>query len=119
MRRLLLPTPAFSRFHVTTDWRRFTIVLMIKRFRHKGLERLFAKGDASGVNPQFVAKLRRMLTLLNDSAGPGGMYLPNYRLHPLKGDRKGQWAVWVSGNWRLTFTFDGEDASDVDLDDYH
>lgn len=121
MRHLLLPTPLLrlGRFQVTTNRRRFTIVSMIKRFRHKGLERLFTKGDASGVNPQFVAKLRRMLALLNESAEPGGMNLPNYRLHPLKGDRKGQWAVWVSGNWRLIFAFDGEDASDVDLDDYH
>jgi toxin HigB-1 len=92
---------------------------MIKRFRHKGLERFFTKGDTSGINPQFAAKLRRMLVLLNESAEPAGMNLPNFRLHPLKGDRKGQWAVWVSGNWRLIFTFDGDDASDVDLDDYH
>jgi toxin HigB-1 len=44
---------------------------------------------------------------------------PGYGLHPLKGDRKGQWAVWVSGNWRLVFAFDGEDATDLDLIDYH
>jgi toxin HigB-1 len=92
---------------------------VIRRFRHKGLERFFAKGDASGINPQFAAKLRRMLMLLNDSKEPAGMNLPGFRLHPLKGARKGQWAVWVSGNWRLVFTFEGEDAFDVDLTDYH
>jgi proteic killer suppression protein len=92
---------------------------MIKRFRHKGLERLFSQGNASGVNAQFAPKLRRMLKVLNDSKEPGGMNLPGYKLHPLHGERKGEWAVWVSGNWRLVFEFEGEDASNVDLVDYH
>ena len=92
---------------------------MIKRFRHKGLERLFSKGDTSGINPQFAAKIRRMLKVLNDGTGPLGMSIPNYRLHQLKGDRQRQRAVWVSGNWRIVFTFDGEDATGVDLVDYH
>jgi toxin HigB-1 len=92
---------------------------MIKSFRHKGLERLFKQGNAKGVNAQFVPKLRRMLKVLNDSREPQGMNLPSYRLHLLHGDRKGQWAVWVSGNWRLVFAFEGEDAAHVDLVDYH
>ena len=92
---------------------------MIRRFRHKGLERFFTTGDTSGINAQFAKKLRRMLLLLDESTQPEGMNIPSYKLHPLKGDRKGQWAVWVSGNWRLIFTFEGEHASDVDLDDYH
>lgn len=92
---------------------------MIQRFRHKGLERFFASGDTSGINAQQAARLRRLLTSLNISAGPEGMKLPGYRLHQLRGDRRGQWAVAVSGNWRLVFAFDGEDATDVDLVDYH
>jgi len=92
---------------------------MIARFRHKGLERLFVSGDPSGVNPQFAAKLRRMLILLDRSKDPSGLNLPGYRLHQLRGDRRGQWAVWVSGNWRLVFAFAGEHATDVDLLDYH
>ncbi len=92
---------------------------MIKRFRHSGLERLFRTGDTSGVNPQHAARLRRLLTSLNASTGPSGMALPGYRLHPLRGDRKGEWAVSVSGNWRLVFEFEGEDAIGVDLVDYH
>jgi proteic killer suppression protein len=92
---------------------------MIRRFRHKGLERFFRDGDTSGINAQFAAKLRRQLTQLNASSGPAGMNLPGYKLHQLKGDRRGSWAVWVSGNWRLVFVFDGADASDVDLVDYH
>jgi proteic killer suppression protein len=92
---------------------------MIRSFRHKGLQRFFETGDTRGVNPQHAAKLRRLLAVLNTAAGPHNMNQPNYRLHPLQGERKGQWAVWVSGNWRLVFGFDGGDAVDVDLVDYH
>jgi proteic killer suppression protein len=95
------------------------IGIVIKRFRHRGLERLFTAGSARGVNPQFADKLRRMLKVLNDSREPQGMNLPNYRLHALHGDRKGQWAVWVSGNWRLVFEFEDDNATNVDLVDYH
>jgi proteic killer suppression protein len=92
---------------------------MIIRFRHRGLERLFSTGDISGVSGQYAKRLRRMLTILHESTGPQGMNLPGFRLHPLTGDLKGLWAISVSGNWRLVFRFDGEDATDVDLIDYH
>ena len=92
---------------------------MIQRFRHKGLEGLFTTGDTSGVNPQLANKLRRMLILLDKGKDPSALNMPGYRLHPLKGDRKGQWAASVSGNWRLIFEFDGEHATNVDLVDYH
>lgn len=92
---------------------------MITRFRHKGLERLFTNGDVSGINPQFAPKLRRMLILLDRSKDPSALNLPGYRLHQLRGDRAGQWAASVSGNWRLIFEFDGEHATNVDLVDYH
>jgi toxin HigB-1 len=92
---------------------------MILRIRHKGLDRFFRTGNASGIDPQLAAKLRRMLTVLDASGGPEDMNKPGYRLHQLKGDRKGQWAVWVSGNWRLVFAFADRDATDIDLVDYH
>ena len=92
---------------------------MIKGFRHKGLEHFFATGTTKGINAQHAAKLRRLLTALHMAEGPENMNQPGYRLHPLHGDRKGQWAVWVSGNWRLVFEFDGTDAVSVDLVDYH
>lgn len=92
---------------------------MIWQFRHKGLERLFARGDASGVNPQFAAKLRRTLILLDRGKDPAALNIPGYRLHQLKGGRRGQWSVTVSGNWRLVFEFAGEHATNVDLVDYH
>ena len=92
---------------------------MIKRFRHKGLETLFLTGSAKGVDPQLAGKLRRMLALLHGGPLPEAMRLPGYRLHELKGERKGAWAAWVSGNYRLTFRIDSGDADDVDFEDYH
>ena len=92
---------------------------MIKRFRHKGLEALFRTGSTKGVNPQTAPKLRRALLRLSDGPLPEAMALPGYRLHPLKGDREAVWSVWVTGNYRLTFEIDGEDATNVDLEDYH
>jgi proteic killer suppression protein len=92
---------------------------MIKSFRHKGLRRFFETGDISGINPHFAAKLRRQFIVLNASDAPSGMNMPGYRLHPLSGDRGGQWAVWVSCNWRLIFAFEGSSAIDIDLVDYH
>ena len=73
----------------------------------------------SGINAQHAVRLRRILTSLNISAGPVDMNLPGYRLHRLRGDREGQWAVSVTGNWRLVFEFQGENATSVDLVDYH
>jgi toxin HigB-1 len=92
---------------------------VVQRFRHRGLERFFQSGDTSGINAQHAARLRRLLTSLNTSTGPAGMNLPGYRLHRLRGDRAGQWAVSVSGNWRLVFEFEDQDATNVDLVDYH
>jgi len=92
---------------------------MIRTFNHKGLARFFAKGDHRGIPAQSAARLERMLDRLDASGSPGDMDVPGYRLHPLKGERAGEFAVSVSGNWRITFRFDGEDAVDVNLEDYH
>lgn len=92
---------------------------MIKSFRSKALKRFWNKDDASGLNPAWVGKIERQLDALNAAAEPADMDLPSFRFHPLKGDRKGDYAISVSGNWRLTFSFDGTDAINVDLEDYH
>ena len=92
---------------------------MIIRFRHKGLERLFASGDTRGVSAQQAKRLRRLLASLSTATSPLNMNIAGYQLHPLAGERKGEWAVSVSGNRRLVFRFDGENATDVDLVDYH
>jgi proteic killer suppression protein len=92
---------------------------VIKRFRHKGLEKLFLTGSAKGIDARLAPKLRRMLSLLSSGPLPGAMALPGYKLHQLSGDRAGCWAAWVTGNHRLTFEIDGEDATNVDCEDYH
>ncbi|HEY3624406.1 MAG TPA: type II toxin-antitoxin system RelE/ParE family toxin [Roseiarcus sp.] len=92
---------------------------MIRRIRHKGLKRFYESGDTREISTQHVAWLRILLTALDAAASPAGLNNPAFRLHPLKGERKGQWSVSVSGNWRLVFAFDGEDVTDLDLIDYH
>jgi proteic killer suppression protein len=92
---------------------------MIVSFRHKGLELLFQKGDRRRVLPAHVAKIERILARLDEASAVGNMDLPGFRLHPLKGDLAGYWAVTVSGNWRVTFRFERGEASDVALIDYH
>jgi Plasmid maintenance system killer protein len=92
---------------------------VIKSFRHKGLKRLFETGERGGVTPELAIRLRRQLDVLNRAHTTRDMNLPGFRLHQLKGNRTGTWSVTVSGNWRVTFRFEGEDAFDVDLEDYH
>ena len=92
---------------------------MIRTFRHKGLELFFTKGDHRKIPADRAARIERMLDRLDASEHPADMNLPGYRWHPLKGAQKGRYACDVSGNERLTFGFDGKDAVDVDLEDYH
>ena len=88
------------------------------RFAHKELRRFYERDDARGLNAGHVERIRRILTTLQDARSPGNMNLPGWRLHPLKGDREGQWSVRVSGNWRIVFRFEGSEAVDIDLVDY-
>ena len=92
---------------------------MIKSFRHKGLRIFFEAGSKVGIQPHHADKLNRQLTALNQAAVPEQMDVPGWRLHSVVGDLAGHWSVWVNGNWRLTFTFEGEDAVLVDYQDYH
>jgi proteic killer suppression protein len=92
---------------------------VIRSFRHRGLEQFFTTGSKKGIQPKHAAKLSLRLAVLNEAKSPEAMNLPGYDLHPLKGDLEGHWAVKVSGNWRLTFVFEGEDAVLVDYQDYH
>lgn len=92
---------------------------MIKSFRHKGLERFFLNGSKAGIDAAHAAKLRLVLGRLNASTTPLDMNLPGLFLHELKGDRQGTWSVRVSGNWRITFKFDGPDVVLVNYEDYH
>jgi toxin HigB-1 len=92
---------------------------VIKSFRHRGLQALYEGRTARRVAPEHLARLRDVLAVLDRSANPEDMRLPGFRLHPLAGERRGHWAVSVSGNWRVTFRFVDGDAAEVDYVDYH
>lgn len=92
---------------------------MIKSFKHRGLKRLYESGDRSGVRGDQVETVERILMLLDAASTPQALDLPRYRLHSLKGEMKGFWAVTVRANWRIVFRFEGGDATDVQLIDYH
>ncbi|QBQ56013.1 type II toxin-antitoxin system RelE/ParE family toxin [Nitrosococcus wardiae] len=92
---------------------------MIRSFKHKGLERFFLKGTKSGIQAKHAVRLRLILGRLNAATNPQDMNLPGLKLHELSGRRKGFWSAWVSGNWRVTFRFEGMDAEAIDYEDYH
>jgi len=92
---------------------------MIITFKHKGLELFFCKSSYKGIPAQYAPRIERMLDRLDACKRADDMDLPGYKFHALKGDRLGEFAVSITGNWRLTFEFDGEDAKKVNLEDYH
>ncbi len=92
---------------------------MIKKFKHKGLKKLFESGSVAGVQPKHETRLRMILALLETASVIDDMDLPGLDLHELKGNRKGTWAVKVSGNWRITFQIDNGDTNNIDYEDYH
>ena len=92
---------------------------VIRTFRHRGIERFFKTGSKAGIQPKHASRLRIQLTTLNLASTPLDMNRDGWAWHPLKGELKGHWSVSVSGNWRLTFSFEGEDAILVDYLDYH
>ncbi len=92
---------------------------MIQSFRHAGLEKFFYTGSKAGIQPAHAKKLSIQLATLNISKDASRMNVPGWKLHPLKGDLTNHWSVMVNGNWRMTFTFDGENAILVDYQDYH
>jgi proteic killer suppression protein len=83
---------------------------MIRSYRHKGLQRFAETGSKAGIQPAHARTLRLLLTALDAASKPADLNASGYGLHPLHGNPEGYWAVSVSGNWRLVFVFDGEDA---------
>ena len=89
------------------------------KIRHKGLRALHERDDAGRLTASLVPRLRRILFRLQEASHPRSADAPGFRLHPLKGDRTGEWSVRVSGNWRVVFRFENDEVVDVDLVDYH
>lgn len=92
---------------------------VIRSFRHKGVERFFRAGSKAGISAAHAPRLARQLAALNVASDPSDMNVPGWGLHPLKGKLSKHWSVSVSGNWRLTFTFNEGDVELVDYQDYH
>jgi proteic killer suppression protein len=92
---------------------------MIKGFCHKGLKAFYSTGNKAGIQAKHSDRLRLILARLDAAYEAEDMNLPGLRLHKLSGDLKGFWAVEVSGNWRVIYRFEGQDAFDVDYLDYH
>jgi toxin HigB-1 len=89
---------------------------MIRSIRYKGLRRLHEDDDPRGVIPERAERLRDILVRLDAAGTVADMDLPGLRLHPLKGDLRGYWAVTVRANWRVILCFAGRDALDVDYE---
>jgi proteic killer suppression protein len=92
---------------------------VITSFKHRGLKRLYERGDRSGIRPDLLDMVEDILARLDEADAPQALNLPCYRLHPLKGDFKGFWSITVRANWRIIFRFQDADAFDVELIDYH
>jgi proteic killer suppression protein len=90
---------------------------VIRSFRSKRLRVYFEAGRPSGLSVQNVERVGRILRALDVAARPEQLNLPGYYFHALRGE--GRWSIRVTGNWRITFGWDGVDAVDVDLEDYH
>ncbi len=92
---------------------------MIASFRHKGLERLYVENDGRRLPPDMVERIRLVLSALDVAEVISELDLPTFRLHPLKGDLRGRWAIVVRANWRIVFRFKDGTATEVDFVDYH
>lgn len=92
---------------------------MIETFKHVGLKRYFTTGSPKGIPSEMIDRIRIRLNVLNRAKDLRDMNLPGLGFHPLKGDRKGEFAITVTGNYRITFKFQGGDVFDVNLEDYH
>lgn len=92
----------------------------IKNFRHKALKRLYEDDDGSYLPAASVRKIKAILAALEfaDTLVQVAT-VPGWKLHPLKGGRKGEYSITVTANWRLTFRIEGNAITDINFEDYH
>ena len=91
---------------------------MVDSFRHKGLEEIYRTGKTRRIGIEHVRKCVRILQSLEVAMQPEDMNVAGYRFHSLQGKPR-RWSVRVTGNYRITFGWSGENANDVDFEDYH
>ena len=90
------------------------------KFRHNGLRRLYEDDDLSGVPVHSVRKIRAILAALEFADDLSQVAtMPGWKLHPLRGERKGEYSITVTGNWRITFRLQGNAVTDLNFEDYH
>lgn len=92
---------------------------MLVRIKHKELKHYIEKGNSSGLPSEHIQRIWLIMARLEVAQKPEDVVFPGSGLHPLTGEMKGFWAVKVSANWRITFRFEGENITDIDLVDYH
>jgi proteic killer suppression protein len=92
---------------------------MIKSFKHKGLKKFYETGSTAGIQASHAAKLSLILNALESAESPEDIQIPSLRLHELKGERKHDWSMTVSGNWRVTFRFVSDGVELLNYEDYH
>jgi proteic killer suppression protein len=92
---------------------------VIKSLQHKGLKQFFTKGNKRGIASFNVDRVKRILFAIHAATSPLDLMIPGFDTHELTGNRKGTWAITLTGNYRITFTPDGKDMKDVNLEDYH
>jgi len=83
------------------------------------LKRFWERGDGRRLPSQFVGKISLVLDVLDTATVPGDLDLPGFGFHALKGARRGQYAITITHNWRMTFRWQDGDAVEVDFVDYH
>lgn len=92
---------------------------MIRNFRHKGLAELWSAGKSARLDSRLTLRIRRRLEMLDIASRPEQMNLPGFDFHGLKGFEPPRYTVHINGPWCITFAYDGPDAVDVDLEQYH
>lgn len=96
------------------------MIKVIKSWKHKGLQKLYEKGDVSGVQAKDAERIKLRLLVLDEASTTDDFRLyPNFKLHPLKGDKHNLFSITVRANWRITFEFRDGDAYILNLEDYH
>ena len=95
-------------------------IVIIGKFRHKGLRRLYEDDDPRGVPAHSVRKIKAILAALEFADNLSQVAtMPGWKIHPLKGDRKGEYSITVTGNRRITFRLQGNVVTEVNFEDYH
>jgi len=110
---------ALANSHLTNAVWRTTIHTVIEHFKSKDLRQFWETDKPRGINPNFADKIHLVLTRINVAENVESLDVPGFGLHPLTGDRQGQWSIVISRNWRITFRLEDGGAFDVDFEDYH